>query len=304
MKEIKVIGWTKPNNRRYPELQEVTRAVVNAIVENIRENGYEFDGESHQCDDMPCTPVLNTGHRVCLSPRTWGGVMAQAYNVDNWDGNAYMRYYMAAPRYNYPKSFVDDSLIVGEDADTEQEEETEYKEESPAFDREFEIRRTVLQMFEAELFMTPSSKQYKLLKQVNNNSALLTSMLAGKGRNSQACVDLCLEIMKCWICEDGAEMRDGRLTHLEQKFVEPRSRGDLKKNCPEQYLTSYANLDDDLFPCLYFLLCKCPESPAIQDNVREYCQKLFEYSRLYCIDMNENVSEALIKKGIALLKKM
>ena len=75
--KYKVIGWTNYDDGEFPE-GECSRAAFRAIVDDVRENGYDFSGYSHQeCFD--CTPVLNTGERMCFSSRGWGRVMAEAH---------------------------------------------------------------------------------------------------------------------------------------------------------------------------------------------------------------------------------
>ena len=74
--KLKVIGWTYPNDS-LPEGNNGW-AARNAIIDDIRKNGYIFSGWAHQeCDG--CTPVLNDGKMYSFSQRGWGGIMAEAY---------------------------------------------------------------------------------------------------------------------------------------------------------------------------------------------------------------------------------
>lgn len=74
--KLKVIGWTYPNDSLIEGNNDW--AARNAIIDDIRKNGYIFSGWAHQeCDG--CTPVLNDGKMYSFSQRGWGGIMAEAY---------------------------------------------------------------------------------------------------------------------------------------------------------------------------------------------------------------------------------
>ena len=75
--KYKVIGWTDYDNSLFSD-GELSDAAVNAIVDDIRENGYLFSGFDHQ-ERLYGAPVLNDGKRRVFSQRGFGAVMAMAY---------------------------------------------------------------------------------------------------------------------------------------------------------------------------------------------------------------------------------
>ena len=87
--KLRVVGWVYPYYNF--EIGEVTWAVRNAIIDEIRKRGYDFSGRSHQ--DYDCTPVLNDGKKYLFSARGWGDLMAEAHGY-----NGSMDY----TRYDFP----------------------------------------------------------------------------------------------------------------------------------------------------------------------------------------------------------
>lgn len=75
--KYKVIGWVSYDDDEFEE-SEQTYAKINAIIDNIKENGYLFTGWHHQ-EYLDCTPLLNDGTKVTFSQRGFGGVMAEAH---------------------------------------------------------------------------------------------------------------------------------------------------------------------------------------------------------------------------------
>lgn len=100
----KVIGWTYYNDEHYPLHGEASESAYRAIVAEVRKKGYRFGGDSHLFR-RGCTPVLNDGTRVCFSQRAWGALMAEAWEIDDTDGYAYMVWYMEG-RYDEAKNPV------------------------------------------------------------------------------------------------------------------------------------------------------------------------------------------------------
>ena len=74
--KYKVIGWTEYDNSLVPE-GEVSNAVINAIIDCIKENKFLFTGFDHQ-ERLRCAPVLNDGKKRLFSQRSFGGIMAIA----------------------------------------------------------------------------------------------------------------------------------------------------------------------------------------------------------------------------------
>lgn len=104
-----VIGWTYDTDMQYPDHAPVTARVELAVRREIVEHGYCFGGDAHEEN----CPVLNDGTKVCLSWRSWGGLMARARGEEG--EYSYMHYYMNElidpTRRKYPKSTVDDGRI-------------------------------------------------------------------------------------------------------------------------------------------------------------------------------------------------
>jgi ASC-1-like (ASCH) protein len=110
--KYQIIGWTDYDDDDYPEHGGITAYIRRLIVEEIRKNEYFFGGDMHE---YYC-PVLNDGTLVSFSWRGWGGVMAEAWNVEDTNGYAYMFGYMNElmdkDRLKYPKGSVREKLIV------------------------------------------------------------------------------------------------------------------------------------------------------------------------------------------------
>lgn len=91
MRYYSVIGWTSYDDEQYPMITDGNE-LINlraTIVHEIREKGYQFSGLSHYYKSN-CTPVLNSGEKLCLPYREWAALMAQAWNEDNSDGKGYL----------------------------------------------------------------------------------------------------------------------------------------------------------------------------------------------------------------------
>ena len=85
--KLRVVGWVSYYDD-YPE-KKAGWAARNAIIDDIKKNGYLFSGKSHQEDDN-CIPVLNDGYAYSFSQRGWGGIMAEAHG--HFEQKAYARY--------------------------------------------------------------------------------------------------------------------------------------------------------------------------------------------------------------------
>lgn len=111
--KYKVVGWTWWSDSDYVEAP-LTKEVVDAVAEDIREHGYCFGGDSHQNRDG-CVPLLNTGQVARFSMRGWGSVMARAYLKKGFDMD-YMLWYMDCcirdEDLKYPEEYVDENLFT------------------------------------------------------------------------------------------------------------------------------------------------------------------------------------------------
>ncbi len=109
--KYQVIGWTFCDDPAYPEKEDVTPCVEQAICEELKRHGYCFGGDKHE---QYC-PVLNDGTLVSFSWRGWGRIMGMAKGTYA-GGYDYMGYYMdeliPPPMRHYPALGVDDSRIV------------------------------------------------------------------------------------------------------------------------------------------------------------------------------------------------
>lgn len=77
--KYRVVGWASYDDETVEESKgTIGFAERNAIIEDIKANGYLFSGYDHQ-EMWDCAPVLNDGKKRCFSQRGWGGVMAEAH---------------------------------------------------------------------------------------------------------------------------------------------------------------------------------------------------------------------------------
>lgn len=92
MKVVKWIPWQGGlQETETPEAEE-------AIIEDIRSNGYVFSGYDHQRSDVLGMPVFEDGTVRTYSCRGWGRVMAIAWNVRDQSGEPnYMEFYWSIP---------------------------------------------------------------------------------------------------------------------------------------------------------------------------------------------------------------
>ena len=105
--QYKVVGWTDYFEDDYPA-REGCPEVDRAVIAELREKGYKFDGFQHQYS-RNCAPVLNDGTKVLYSMREWGAIMAEALNIDNSDGKAYLVWYAMHEDSVFPPSDDDDN---------------------------------------------------------------------------------------------------------------------------------------------------------------------------------------------------
>lgn len=90
---LKVIGWIDYDDT-YFETARGTIYELRAVAKEIKENGYKFGGNDHE-DHSCCCPVLSNGKALRLSWRSWGYVMAMAYDLKTKDGDYnYILWYM------------------------------------------------------------------------------------------------------------------------------------------------------------------------------------------------------------------
>lgn len=77
--KYRVVGWTSYDDASVEDSSgRIGFAEQNAIIDDIKANGYLFSGYDHQ-ELWDCAPVLNDGKRRCFTQRGWGGVMAKAH---------------------------------------------------------------------------------------------------------------------------------------------------------------------------------------------------------------------------------
>ena len=106
--KYKVIGWTSYDDDNFPE-GKCSVAEFRAIVDEVKARGYDFSGFAHQ-EYFECTPILNTGERMCFSSRGWGRIMAEAHG--NFGVYDYSNYRMAYDDELTPEwEPIDESLI-------------------------------------------------------------------------------------------------------------------------------------------------------------------------------------------------
>ena len=110
MKErFRVTGWTDTIGHtqilvdgRHDDNIDVDRdALRHVIVAEIRRRGYRFNGVYHQQGEFG-RPIINDKYVVMYSQRSWGGIIAEALQIDNSDGMAYCDWAWGNPHGEYP----------------------------------------------------------------------------------------------------------------------------------------------------------------------------------------------------------
>ena len=97
--KYRVVGWTEYDNPNVP-MESCSPAAMQAILRDIRENGYLFTGWDHQ-ESPRCVPVLNDGKMRRFSQRGFGSVMAFAHG--NYTRMGYALYAFYSPHAPYTK---------------------------------------------------------------------------------------------------------------------------------------------------------------------------------------------------------
>lgn len=69
-----------------------------AVLECVRDNKYHFTGDAHQNASWG-TPIVDDKYIVCLSQRSWGGLIATAFpdEIDDSDGYGYIKWAWTVP---------------------------------------------------------------------------------------------------------------------------------------------------------------------------------------------------------------
>lgn len=115
-KTYEIIGWTHGADPRFSEITDpLKRAyLATTVIKEIREKKYTITGLDH-LGNNGYVPVFNSGEKFCVSDRTWGGIMAQAFNEDNSDGEAYVSWLFFSPngvKEHFPELKVDRSRMA------------------------------------------------------------------------------------------------------------------------------------------------------------------------------------------------
>ena len=88
---MEVVKWTCWDDDRYSNSRvswDKGNEYEAAIIRKIREKGYKFSGPTHQEYEYG-VPVLSDGTKYACSFRHWGGIMADALQMDPEDRYAY-----------------------------------------------------------------------------------------------------------------------------------------------------------------------------------------------------------------------
>ncbi len=169
---LAVIGWTFFADQEYPVIEPNDTneylAIRLVIVEEIRKNGYNFGGFSHQFGDS-CAPVLNTGEKVQFSMRKWGEIMAEAHNEDDQDGYAYAKYAFNAheDKEILPKAYVEKSKIV-------KKQDVVFPEIEDGYNPEEKTYRKVLEHYEEmleEVYQSATQENMELLPSCEDDTS-------------------------------------------------------------------------------------------------------------------------------------
>ena len=109
--EIKVIGWTTADDQEYLDYEctSFPSAICDAIIYEIREKGYNFEWNAHQSNELPCTPIINNGYKICCGAKTWGWIMEEAFGKE---GTAIIYAKFSIDDPVYPEKYIDYQQIV------------------------------------------------------------------------------------------------------------------------------------------------------------------------------------------------
>ena len=115
--KYRVVGWASYDDSGIEDSKgSIGYAERNAIIDEIRKNGYLFSGWDHQESWDNCAPILNDGKRRCFSQRGWGGVMAEAYGYNEpYDYARFTFYESINPeKRNVPKGWFNPKKFTPE----------------------------------------------------------------------------------------------------------------------------------------------------------------------------------------------
>lgn len=97
---MQVTGWTYWGNDHYKDLGDMTsvefEAAEIAVKNELKEKGYKFTGSTHQYSDG-CCPIIDNKYTYSVSMRTWGRIIAEAYDLPNEDGFGYVKWAWSPP---------------------------------------------------------------------------------------------------------------------------------------------------------------------------------------------------------------
>ena len=94
--KYRVVGWTYYDDLLV-ESKYCSESALQAIIEEIKQKGYEFTGYDHQNTDA-CVPVLNDGKKRLFSQREFGGIMAKAHGDYSRMGYSYYAFNWHDPK--------------------------------------------------------------------------------------------------------------------------------------------------------------------------------------------------------------
>ena len=95
--KYQIIGWTAYDDPSFAACPP-SYAAENAIVDELRAQGYRFTGYHHQ-ENAFCCPVLNDGKKRLFSQRAFGELMARAQGLEGIFDYA---------NFSYPREAHDD----------------------------------------------------------------------------------------------------------------------------------------------------------------------------------------------------
>lgn len=112
---MKVTGWTFCDNNSYSNINDMAddefEQAKAAVIAELRKNKYKFSGSAHQYKDN-CCPIIDNKYVFCVSMRSWGSIMQQAYDLPNNDGLGYVTWAWCTPdgeTENTPKNGDEDN---------------------------------------------------------------------------------------------------------------------------------------------------------------------------------------------------
>ena len=87
---IKLIGFTNWQDEKYEDIEDFAEEdlACEITIQYMRQHDLKFSGFYHQDGEFGA-PYFDTGRKLCLSYRCWGGLMAQVLGLERDEVDGY-----------------------------------------------------------------------------------------------------------------------------------------------------------------------------------------------------------------------